>query len=77
MPPFFVSARPDRSAQDDLLTCRLEVPRIDERSTYDEDFYGWSQQQAGVLRRLADRSNNEIDPAGPLQVLLARCGHAP
>ena len=36
---------------------------MDERSTYDDDFYGWSQQQAGVLRRLADRSDlpNDLD----------------
>ena len=36
---------------------------MDERITYDEDFYGWSRQQAAVLRRMAGRPDlpNDLD----------------
>jgi hypothetical protein len=36
---------------------------MDERIAYDEDFYGWSQQQAAALRDLARRRDlpNELD----------------
>ena len=36
---------------------------MDERVAYDEDFYGWSQQQAAALRDLARRRDlpNELD----------------
>jgi hypothetical protein len=38
-------------------------PGMDERLTYDEDFYGWSQQQAAVLREMAGRRDlpNALD----------------
>jgi hypothetical protein len=36
---------------------------MDERVSYDEDFYGWSQQQAAVLREMAGRRDlpNALD----------------
>jgi Domain of unknown function DUF29 len=36
---------------------------MDERITYDDDFYGWSQQQAAVLREMAGRRDlpNALD----------------
>jgi Domain of unknown function DUF29 len=36
---------------------------MDDQITYDEDFYGWSQQQAAVLREMADRRDlpNALD----------------
>ena len=36
---------------------------MDEPITYDTDFYGWSRQQAAVLRRMADRPDlpNDFD----------------
>ena len=36
---------------------------MDEQITYEEDFYGWSQQQAAVLRAMARRCDmpNELD----------------
>ena len=38
---------------------------MDDRITYDEDFFGWSQQQAAALRDLARRRDlpNELDLA--------------
>jgi hypothetical protein len=37
---------------------------MDERVSYDEDFYGWSQQQAAVLREMAGRRDLPNEMAG-------------
>jgi Domain of unknown function DUF29 len=42
---------------------RRILSRMEERVSYDEDFYAWSQHQAAVLRELAARRDlpNDLD----------------